>query len=304
MENFRSILISLKAYMNVLALILAMGTGVLIPQASELSFLVRYLLMGMLFFSFLDLEFKLETFQKGGIFVLAANLAMAFGAYLVISVVRSDLAIVAFITAISPTAIAAPVIISFLQGKVEFVVASVFVTNIGVALIIPLVLPYMVQGGAGVTVWEVLQPVLITMFVPLILARLVAYLPDKARGLIRSGKRLTFPAWIANLFIISANASNFIRNDRSDSLLMLVQIAALSLLICVANFSLGALLGGRTYRREFSQALGQKNLSFSIWIALTFIHPLAAMGPTFYVLYHNLYNTWQIYRFKRHNGKS
>jgi BASS family bile acid:Na+ symporter len=296
----QSIFTSLKTYGNVLALILAMGIGVLIPQAGELSFLVRYLLMGMLFFAFLDLEFKLETFQKGGVFVLAANLAVALGAYLILSALRSDLAVTAFITAISPTAIAAPVIITFLQGQVEFMIAAVFVTNIGIALIIPLVLPYVVQGAQGITVWEVLQPVLITMFVPLILARLVAYLPHKARGLIRSGKRLTFPAWIVNLFIISANASNFIRNDRSDSLTLLVQIAGLSLIICVVNFSLGALLGGRAYRREFSQALGQKNLSFSIWIALTFINPLVAMGPTFYVLYHNLYNTWQIYRFKQY----
>jgi BASS family bile acid:Na+ symporter len=301
MKNFQSIFTSLKTYGNVLALILAMGTGVLIPQAGELSFLVRYLLMAMLFFAFLDLEFKLETFQKGGVFVLAANLAVAFGAYLILSAFRSDLAVAAFITAISPTAIAAPVIITFLEGKVEFMIASVFVTNIGIALIIPLVLPYVVQGAQGITVWEVLEPVLVTMFVPLILARLAAYLPHKARGLIRSGKRLTFPAWIVNLFIISANASNFIRNDRSDSLTLLVQIAVLSLIICVVNFSLGALLGGHTYRREFSQALGQKNLSFSIWIALTFINPLVAMGPTFYVLYHNLYNTWQIYRFKRHS---
>ena len=61
----------------------------------------------------------------------------------------------------------------------------------------------------------------------------------------------------------------------------------------------GALIGGRRYWQESSQALGQKNNSFVIWIALTFINPLVAMGPTFYVLYHNLYNSFQIYLFEK-----
>jgi BASS family bile acid:Na+ symporter len=139
------------------------------------------------------------------------------------------------------------------------------------------------------------------MFVPLILARLVRCLPQRAQTIIRIGKRFTFPVWLANLFIISAKASAFIRSESPDSMIVLIQIALISLLICVINFSLGALLGGRHYWQETSQALGQKNNSFAIWIALTFINPLVAMGPTFYVLYHNLYNTWQIYRFEKRN---
>ena len=70
-------------------------------------------------------------------------------------------------------------------------------------------------------------------------------------------------------------------------------------MICILNFRLGGLLGGERFRQEASQSLGQKNNSFVIWIALTFINPLVAMGPTFYILYHNLYNSWQIYRFER-----
>jgi BASS family bile acid:Na+ symporter len=65
------------------------------------------------------------------------------------------------------------------------------------------------------------------------------------------------------------------------------------------NFTFGAVLGGERFRQESSQSLGQKNNSFVIWVALTFINPLVAMGPTFYILYHNLYNSWQIYRFER-----
>ncbi|MFT3895414.1 MAG: hypothetical protein QM730_27630 [Anaerolineales bacterium] len=118
-------------------------------------------------------------------------------------------------------------------------------------------------------------------------------------GFIRKGKTYSFPIWLINLFIISANASNFLRNENPDSISVLLIIALISLVLCIVNFSLGALLGGRTHWQEASQSLGQKNLSFVIWIALTFINPLVAMGPTFYILYHHLYNSWSIYQFER-----
>jgi BASS family bile acid:Na+ symporter len=81
-------------------------------------------------------------------------------------------------------------------------------------------------------------------------------------------------------------------------------IAFVSLVICIVNFGLGALLGGREHWQEASQALGQKNLSFVIWIALTFVNPLVAMGPMFYILYHHSYNSWLIYQFERKRALS
>jgi BASS family bile acid:Na+ symporter len=119
---------------------------------------------------------------------------------------------------------------------------------------------------------------------------------------VQRGKRLSFTLWLASLFIISAEASHFIRSQFSGSLFILIQIALVSLGICVVNFALGAWLGGRQFRREASQALGQKNLAFVIWIALAFLNPLVAMGPTFYILYHNVFNSWLIYRFEQGQG--
>lgn len=287
------------SYGKVLALVVTMFIGACVPQASALSFMVQYLLMVMLFFAFIDLEINPQNFHIGVLWVLLANLAVAFVAYTVFSRISVDLGLAAFITAIAPTAISSTVIVSFIEGHVDFMVAAVLLTNITMALVVPFVLPFLVGANLAISTWDILLPVLVTMFTPLILARLVTRLPHKAQNLLRSGKRFSFPLWIANLFLISAKASDFILRENSGSLVVLGQIALVSLCICVVNFGLGALLGGRGSWQEASQALGQKNNSFSIWIALTFISPLAAMGPTFYVLYHNLYNTWQIYRFEK-----
>jgi BASS family bile acid:Na+ symporter len=166
-------------------------------------------------------------------------------------------------------------------------------------------LPFLLgaQADLRISVREVLEPVVIVMFVPLILARLVSYMPLGPRRFLRAGKRFSFAIWLLNLFLISANASSFLRHENQNSISTLLVIALISLVLCIVNFGLGALLGGRQNWQEASQSLGQKNLSFVIWIALTFINPLVAMGPTFYILFHHLYNSWSIYRFeKRRNS--
>ena len=289
----------LKIYNKVFGLLATMLVGALLPQFHSLTFLIQYLLMAMLFFAFLDIEFKLQMFQKSVLWILIANIAVAFLSYVVLARFDMTLALAAFMTAIAPTATAAPVLIGFIEGRIEYVVTAVLFTNVSIAIVIPLVLPYLLGADVHISFMQVLQPVLITMFVPLILSRLVAYLPTQAQGFIRKGKTFSFPIWLLNLFLVSANASNFLRNDHSDSAATLLSIALVALVICVVNFGVGALLGGRRDWQEASQSLGQKNLSFVIWIALTFINPLVAMGPTFYIVYHHLYNSWSIYQFEK-----
>lgn len=296
---FPRIRLFFNMYGKVVGLLAAMALGTLFPQLHEFSFLIQYLLMLMLFFSFLDIEFKPKTLHTSVLWVLLANVGVAFLSYAVLVSFDMTFALSAFMTAIAPTAIAAPVIMSFIQGEIEYVVAAVLVTNIASALIVPLALPFLLGAELQISVWEVLQPVLVVMFVPLIMARLVSHTPAGTQQFIRRGKRFSFAIWLVNLFIISANASNFFRNEDPASAPTLMVIALISLVLCIVNFGVGALLGGQRNWQEASQSLGQKNLSFVIWIALTFINPLVAMGPTFYILYHHLYNSWSIYQFER-----
>jgi len=294
-----------KIYGKVFGLLATMALGASLPQAHMFSFLIQYLLMGMLFFSFLDIKFTPQTFQKSVLWVLLANLGVGFLSYALLISVDSTFALTAFMTAIAPTAIAAPVIMSFIRGEIEYVIAAVLVTNLSSAVVIPVTLPFLLdaQTQLQISVWDVLQPVLVVMFVPLLLAQAASYLPSRTQGFLRQGKQVSFVIWMVNLFLISANASNFLREEDASSLSTLAVIALISLALCIVNFGLGALLGGKRNWQEASQSLGQKNLSFVIWISLTFVNPLVAMGPTFYILYHHLYNSWSIYRFeKRRNG--
>lgn len=299
----KSFLSRLKPYGKALGLLAMIVLGVLLPQFHVLSASIQYLVMVMLFFAFLDIDIQPRALHKGVLWVVIANLAVAFLAYGILRPFDWTLALAGFITGIAPTAIATPVIIGFIQGRVEYAAGAVLLSNVVVSLVLPAALPFVVGDVVQITVWQVLKPVAVTMFTPLILARLAHRLPQGAQAVVRGGRKFSFAIWLLALFIMCAKAADFLRNEVTAPLSTVLSIALVSLAICVVNFSLGAWLGGSAYRQEASQSLGQKNNSFVIWVALTFLNPLVAMGPTFYILYHNLYNSWQIYRFERRSKR-
>jgi BASS family bile acid:Na+ symporter len=102
--------------------------------------------------------------------------------------------------------------------------------------------------------------------------------------------------WVLALFLITANAAHFLHSHPELPAAVLVKIAATTSLICAANFALGWLIGGRQFHREASQSLGQKNTTMTIYLALAYASPLVALGPTCYVVCHNLWNSWQLHR--------
>jgi len=288
-----------KLYGRTLALILAMAAGTLCPEAQAASGLLPYLLIGMLFFAFLDISITRESFHGSILAIFFANLAIPFGVFFLLRGMDPELALVGFLTAVAPTATATPVIVSYLHGRVDYVLPSVLLTNIGIALILPFALPWVAGATVRITTGEILPPVLLVMFAPLALAFLLRrFLPAVQRFLL-PGKALSFPIWLLMLFIVTSKASAFLQTNTGTSVERLVWIALISLATCTVNFALGAWIGGRSFRREASQALGQKNNSFTIWIALAYLHPLVALGPTFYVLYHNLYNGYLLSRHER-----
>ena len=77
---------------------------------------------------------------------------------------------------------------------------------------------------------------------------------------------------------------------------MLAALLGLPLVVAVVLFSLGNSLG-RPYGENISggQALGQKNTVVAIWLTVTFLNPLAAVGPGAYVIWQNMINSWQLW---------
>jgi BASS family bile acid:Na+ symporter len=284
--------------MKTLILILAISVGIFFPYGHEYTYLIRYLLMVMLFFSFLDIKVNKEIITRKHFIILFTIIFSASLIFLLIKPFSLELAQTAFITAIAPTAIAAPVIISLKRKKVEFVAFSLLLNNFAIASLIPFMLPFVVQNQTDVSIIEVLLPVLITFSVPFAAAQILKIILPKLWKKFVEWKDVSFYILIANIYIATSDASNYIRSEFADNLKIVFMIAASSALLCLFFFSLGWILGGKEFRHEASQSLGQKNNAFTIWLAITFMNPVSVVGPVFYVFFQNLYISWELLKHR------
>lgn len=279
------------------AILSALTLGALVPQAHALAWVIRWLVMAMLFLVFLQTRLSRDTLSRTHFTLLAANIAIGFAAWGAGWLIGGrDVALAGFFCGITPTAIAAPVIIGFLKGRVEFVVAAFLLTNIAIAALLPLLLPIVLGRATPEAFAQVLGSVGVVVFLPMAVAWIVRAVHPAAGHWPSRLRNVSFGLWVVSMFFIAANASNFIRANADIPRLVLLEIAGVSLAICAASFGLGRVIGGRDLPREASQALGQKNTTFTIYLALAYASPIVALGPTFYVVWHNLWNSWQLHR--------
>ncbi len=288
--------------MKNLLLIVAITAGILFPYGHEFTFLIRYLLMALLFFSFLDIKIDKNTISIKHFIILVSLIAASFISYLAIYPFDKLLAQTAFITAIAPTAIAAPVIISLKKGEVEFTLFSLVLTNVVITILLPFILPLIINSGNDITFNDILLPVLITFTTPLILTRLVKLVSVSLWKKLIDLKDSSFYILVANVYLATSGASYYIRNNFTSELSLVYEIGFITALICTFLFTLGHFIGSKDYASEASQALGQKNNSYTIWLAITFMNPVSVLGPVFYVLFQNTYISLNLYfHSKKHN---
>ena len=81
-------------------------------------------------------------------------------------------------------------------------------------------------------------------------------------------------------------------------------IAMGGLVACVIQFYLGKRIGSRYNDRiSAGQALGQKNTVLAIWMAYTYLNPVSSVGPGSYVLWQNMFNSWQLWKKQKNESK-
>lgn len=278
-------------------LVSAMLAGVLSPWAAELSAYIKWPIFFMLWLAFLDAPIGWNVFDKRHGWILLALVALAFGSYVLVLPFGEKYALVAFIIAITPTATAAPSVISMLGGNPSFVAVSVVLSHLGISLFLPLVLPWL-GGQKEISVMQMLIPSAQVAVLPMVAAFPLRFLPAGMFQQVVKLKKFSLCLWLLVLFMVTSRASQFVLTHADVGWKDILIVAALAAVICVASFSSGYWLGGKRYAREVSQCLGQKNTMLTIWISLHFLTPFVALGPTLYIVCHNLFNSWQLLHVK------
>jgi len=282
--------------MKTFLLLLSIVSGIFLPYGHDYTFLIRYLLIVMLFFSLLDVSINKKIITTAHFLILVLTIIFSLLLFVFIKLINFEVALAVFIAAIGPTAIAAPVIISLKKGNVEFVVFSLLLNNVAVALAIPFLLPLLMGSSTSITVMKILIPVAITLSIPYTAAQLVKKMLPSIWNILIKWKDATFYLLMFNIYIATSNASHYIRNENPYHYKMIILIGIFTAIACALLFFVGRKIGGSSFKEEASFAMGQKNNAFTIWISLTYMNPIAVTGPVFYVLFQNVYISWELYR--------
>lgn len=202
-----------------------------------------------------------------------------------------------FFCGIAPVAIAAPVIVNLLKGNVEFTTTALVLSQIVFGVVTPLLMPFVVQVE-GFCYTELAATVAMqlgtVLGIPVIIASLLRLVYPPCKEWSGKLRDVSLGIWIVNLTIIAGVGTQRVLEMNISWWDMLPMILG-SLIVCVTGFVSGYKLGGAGLKRECSQCLGQKNTILTLYIASQwYVHPLAYIGPAFYVFFHNIANALQI----------
>ncbi len=214
----------------------------------------------------------------------------------------SDMRVVlegAMICMICPTATAAAVVTRKLGGNLNQITTYTVLINLVVALLVPALLPY-VHPHEGMTTWNasmlILGKVFPLLLLPLILAMLMRFLFPHVNHKITRAKDAPFYLWLVALSLAMAVTTRSIAHTHV-SIYTQIWLVVVSLICCAGQFWLGRKIGtGYGQAITAGQALGQKNTVFAIWLGYTFFTPITSIVGGFYSIWHNLANSYQLYK--------
>lgn len=277
------------------------GGAVFYKWMGYLTFLSPYLIFMMLFITYCKLSIRDFKPKKEHLTLLGIQMGMAAAVYLLLSPLNHIVGEGVFICVFIPTATAAPVITSMLGGSISFVATYSLLCNAFIAVFGPLILaavgdnPDMTLMESTLIICSKVFPLIIG---PLAFAMLLRYLVPNIHAKIVNHQNLSFYLWACSLFIIVGSCVSFTINTWDEKQLpTVIMLIGGALVVCLLQFVVGRKLGAH-FRDKVSggQSLMQKNTVLAVWLALTYLTPLASIAPAAYIAWQNIVNSWQLVR--------
>ena len=307
-------------------LIGALGYQWFLPLKPSLPWLIFF----MLFFTFCKVNPLDLRLHKWHWVVLTAQMVFSFGAYAGMLYWTGDavLAQGLLMCFIMPTATAAPIIAGKMGGSIQNLTTFTLLSNFATAIIVPATFP-LINPAADLTFWPAflmilkrIAPLLLGPFFSAWLVRLIYSWKTKKEFVLPVKIAVVpFYLWVASIIVLTAVVTETTIVNFHAQLSNIVILLVTSFFACLLQFGLGKLIGywlpapskGRDYQDVLvnpaaapktmagvssitaGQAFGQKNTSLGVWMAQTFLNPMAALGAAAYIIWQNLFNSVQLF---------
>lgn len=262
------------------------------------SFVLPLLIFLMLFFTFLRIPPSSLKLLSWHVVLVIFQVVVSSAIFYALRPFDMALAQGVALCVLMPSATAAPIIASKLGGSIPNLTTFTLLSSASSAIIIPAIFP----------IWNPSAHIPFFVCFLQILRRVgpVLILPAACAWLLRAfSKKVTkypsdipFWLWMGTLVILMAKITqDVIRYDGSYSTLLYMALGAL--VTCAMQFYAGKLIGQRidiSTRITAGQGLGQKNTTLGIWLAATYLNPVSGIAPAAYIIWQNIFNSWQLAR--------
>lgn len=306
-------------------LIGALGYRCFLPLAPILPWLIFF----MLFFTFCKVNPLDLRLHKWHWIVLISQLTLSFLSYfLVIHFTHNNLLAQGLLMCfIMPTATAAPIIAGKMGGSIQNLTTFTLLSNFATAIVVPATFP-LINPAADMTFWSAfllilsrIAPLLLGPFFLAWILRLI-YQKRTKQEFVLPVKLAVIPfyLWVASIVVLTSVVTETVLTTLYSLLNTILTLLVLSFFACLIQFGLGKLIGyylpaaskGRDYQDVLinpaaapktmagvssitaGQAFGQKNTSLGVWMAQTYLNPMAALGAASYIIWQNIFNSLQL----------
>lgn len=278
-------------------LIVSIIIGFFIPGLALFSPIVSWLLMFLLFSSFLNLDLSIHKFFRKELlaFPIINWVLLPVIIYFLSRSMNLDYRLGLFLIIITPPALGSPVIIALAKGDMEFAVSNVVIYNIFSPIVYAFLPPLFFREISQISSpWSVFQSVAFYIFIPLIIALVVRkfkrmkgfinYNIDPFKGLVQ-------------LFMIAVVVSSSAPKIKALPLQESLFIFGLTLGISFTTYFSAYFLCRKDLqmRHTLPVAAGHKNTLLSIVTGLNNFNPTVAVPSILYLVSHHIWNGIVIY---------
>lgn len=287
----------------------------------------------MLFFTFCKtnpLDLRLHRWHW---LLLGFQVVVSIALFLVLNPFSPLLAQGIMICVLMPTATAGPIIAGKLGGSIQSLTSFTLLSSAATAILVPLIFPFVypeVQMSFLDRFLQLLHHIAPLLLGPFFSAWLIRLSVNAVKRLQNKNERfhlngiwaqLPFYLWAGTLVILMAQTTVSLFHYEGHWLPIMGLFVG-ALLTCILQFYVGKKIGehfpsqahGEDYcdvlvnpaiassdprqitRISAGQALGQKNTTLAVWMAATYLNPVSALAPAAYILWQNLFNSWQLSR--------
>jgi BASS family bile acid:Na+ symporter len=236
------------------------------------------------------------------IWLILFQTGTALGFYFLLRPVNQVIAQGTMMGILAPVAVSSTVIAVILGAKMSNMITYTILNNIVLALTAPLIFTF--AGGTSditflVSAWLIIKRVVPIIIFPLIAALLCQrFFPKIRKGIVRF-RNVPFYLWAFALTLVFGQTIEFIIHQDRSGIPVILVMTLISLLECVLLFSVGRWIGKKYGDRiGGGQAMGQKNTLLAVWMTQIYLYPMASIVPATYVLWQNIWNSWQLWRVR------